>query len=325
MLRKPEQRDAARRLRASGLALSHIAAQVGASKSTVSLWVRDVPVPLTAPYWQTGGRLERFPRPVDAQPAVRLPVWRSGRTKRCSRCHLLPPVESFNRLAGGRQWYCRACFREYHRRNADDHRRKGKLAAAARQRRARERVLAVLRERQCTDCGEADAVLLEFDHLSTKRHHLSDLVSAGRSLGSIDAELEGCEVVCVNCHRRRTANRAGWRRREADWQSRLELLTPAVARNVRLTYGRLEANGCADCGIEELTLLDFDHIGPKRFAVMSGAWQGFTIAELEHEMAACVVRCANCHRRRTAREAGYYRWIDGRGGSDSSLDFPRPP
>ena len=42
---KVVEQEAARRLRASGMTMPDIAAELGVSKSSVSLWVRDVPVP----------------------------------------------------------------------------------------------------------------------------------------------------------------------------------------------------------------------------------------------------------------------------------------
>ena len=60
----------------------------------------------------------------------------------------------------------------------------------------------------CVDCGEGDPVVLEFDHLRDKRFSIGqELVR--RSWRSILAEIEKCEVVCANCHRRRTARRRG--------------------------------------------------------------------------------------------------------------------
>jgi hypothetical protein len=50
--------------------------------------------------------------------------------------------------------------------------------------------------------------VLEFDHLRDKRFSIGRELSR-RSWPSIVAEMEKCEVVCANCHRRRTAQRRG--------------------------------------------------------------------------------------------------------------------
>src|SRR5205085_1641134 len=66
----------------------------------------------------------------------------------------------------------------------------------------------------CVDCGETDAVVLEFDHVSgEKRYNIADLIRSGRSWEYIRNEIEKCEVRCANCHRRVTAKRNGtWKR-----------------------------------------------------------------------------------------------------------------
>ena len=60
----------------------------------------------------------------------------------------------------------------------------------------------------CVDCGERDPVVLEFDHLRDKRLAISSQLH-GRNWQTILDEIEKCEVLCANCHRRRTARRRG--------------------------------------------------------------------------------------------------------------------
>jgi hypothetical protein len=58
----------------------------------------------------------------------------------------------------------------------------------------------------CSDCGEVDPVVLEFDHLRDKAFDVAPALPY-RNWSSILAEIEKCDVVCANCHRRRTARR----------------------------------------------------------------------------------------------------------------------
>lgn len=62
----------------------------------------------------------------------------------------------------------------------------------------------------CVDCGETDPVVLEFDHQRDKLGDISTMVGTGVSIGKIEAEIAKCEVVCANCHRRRTSKSLGW-------------------------------------------------------------------------------------------------------------------
>jgi hypothetical protein len=58
---------------------------------------------------------------------------------------------------------------------------------------------------RCIDCGEADPIVLEFDHRdpSTKREDVSRLIHTS-TVAAVRAELAKCDVRCGNCHRRRT-------------------------------------------------------------------------------------------------------------------------
>ena len=70
-------------------------------------------------------------------------------------------------------------------------------------------VLEYLAERGCSDCGESDPVVLEFDHLEDKTFTISSGIR-DRNWESVVSEIGKCDVVCANCHRRRTALRGGF-------------------------------------------------------------------------------------------------------------------
>lgn len=64
----------------------------------------------------------------------------------------------------------------------------------------------------CQDCGNDDWTILQFDHVdpTSKESGISDMI--GRSQKKIEAELNKCEIVCPNCHAKRTAKMFGsWR------------------------------------------------------------------------------------------------------------------
>lgn len=69
-----------------------------------------------------------------------------------------------------------------------------------------EKRLAYLKEHPCVDCGEADPVVLDFDHKDkkTKTASISKLMYGHRKWESILPEVRKCVVRCANCHRRRT-------------------------------------------------------------------------------------------------------------------------
>jgi 5-methylcytosine-specific restriction endonuclease McrA len=239
---------------------------------------------------------------------VRLRVCRISQVKRCGRCDALFPIEMFSRRGSGRQHWCRRCFREYFTTRGARHRDQVRAAKASRRARARDHVGALLARSECADCGSSDLVVLEFDHVGEKHAEVAALVLRGASVARLDREIAACEVVCANCHRRRTAARGGWRRAARDWRSEPRPRRPEVARNVAIVLAALESATCADCQEDDLVVLEFDHVGEKRGNVSTLAWRGVSEAVLRHEITRCVVRCANCHRRRTSREGGYYRY-----------------
>lgn len=66
-----------------------------------------------------------------------------------------------------------------------------------------------LQSHHCVDCGESDAIVLEFDHVGDdKIANVSDMVNRlSYSLNKIKQEIEKCQVRCCNCHRRITNKR----------------------------------------------------------------------------------------------------------------------
>lgn len=77
----------------------------------------------------------------------------------------------------------------------------------------------------------------------------------------------------------------------------------------RLYVAKLkQSKGCVDCGITDPNVLDLDHIDPsnKLAAVSQLVRESVSKARIDKEIDKCVVRCANCHRIKTARDFGYY-------------------
>lgn len=60
-------------------------------------------------------------------------------------------------------------------------------------------------EHSCVDCKEDDPMVLEFDHLRDKKKNIGQMCLDGNSWKNIQEEIEKCEVVCKNCHAKRSA------------------------------------------------------------------------------------------------------------------------
>jgi hypothetical protein len=138
--------------------------------------------------------------------------------RRCGRCggFKVPSDFAWRRKARGqRDNYCRTCRAAYKREHYLAHRERY-VANAGRRKRTliAERVaylITFFREHPCADCGETDPLVLEFDHLADKCFNICQGLP-GRNWQSILDEIAKCDVVCANCHRRRTARRGRFAR-----------------------------------------------------------------------------------------------------------------
>lgn len=71
-------------------------------------------------------------------------------------------------------------------------------------------VLMYLQANPCAVCGETDPVVLDFDHLGDKTAAIALMINQCQPLVKIEAEMKKCQVLCSNCHRRKTAKQLGW-------------------------------------------------------------------------------------------------------------------
>jgi hypothetical protein len=63
-------------------------------------------------------------------------------------------------------------------------------------------------------------------------------------------------------------------------------------------------SSCIDCGESDPVVLEFDHRSdvPKFMAVSSLIRNRYDLEIIKKEIEKCEIRCANCHRRKTARD-----------------------
>ena len=78
-------------------------------------------------------------------------------------------------------------------------------------------------------------------------------------------------------------------------------------RNAQFMMNYLKAHPCIDCGETDPVVLEFDHRGEKSYNVSE--MHTYSLKRLEEEVAKCDVRCANCHRRKTAKEFDWYKYL----------------
>ena len=133
----------------------------------------------------------------------------------CSTCKINKSPKSFsfrNKTKNIRNKICKSCIgisrKIYKKNNKEKIRQKD-------QRRAdnlKEAVYNYLLTHPCKECGESEPLFLEFDHINPedKIATIANLVSNKKSLNTILNEITKCQVLCVKCHRLKSAKEGNY-------------------------------------------------------------------------------------------------------------------
>lgn len=104
------------------------------------------------------------------------------------------------------------------------------------------------------------------------------------------------------------AKRRHYEKNKAVIKVRARERTTRVRNDVRAWLrAYLKDHHCVDCGEDNPIVLEFDHTDPKhkQFNIGDATKRGFSLRRVQDEVAKCEVRCANCHRKKTYRDAGH--------------------
>ena len=136
--------------------------------------------------------------------------------KTCSKCGQEKTLAEFSknsRAKDGKHPWCKTCFAEYERnryQNGDKARKLNNKSKIIKKR--QDYIWKILVESTCKACGEDDPLVLEFDHRdpATKAYNVTDMYVLSEA--KIAEEIAKCDILCANCHRRRTIQQFGfWR------------------------------------------------------------------------------------------------------------------
>ena len=72
-------------------------------------------------------------------------------------------------------------------------------------------------------------------------------------------------------------------------------------------WNYLTNSPCVDCGEKDPVVLEFDHIRDKLMDISKLIQNVSSLERLKDEINKCQVRCANCHRRKTAKDFGWLK------------------
>ncbi|HYD34753.1 MAG TPA: hypothetical protein VD999_01660 [Vitreimonas sp.] len=114
-------------------------------------------------------------------------------------------------------------------------------------------------------------------------------------------------TICKDCHsayrkQHYSNNKKKYIAKAFTWnQKQREVLS-------KYLFNKLSQSKCKDCGEKDILVLDFDHLRDKKWGIAQMYRNRHSVQTCEKEIEKCEVRCANCHRRKTAKEAGSWKY-----------------
>lgn len=137
--------------------------------------------------------------------------------KTCATCKKEKDISEFTKNKSRKDGFnhsCKSCKKTHQRNWYNKACGEQKKRVAKRNREVKTSLIKTLfeylKEHPCVKCGEADTVVLEFDHLRDKTCEVSKLIARAYSWERILEEIAKCQVLCANCHRRKTATDQNW-------------------------------------------------------------------------------------------------------------------
>ena len=143
--------------------------------------------------------------------------------KRCTKClNIKDESEYFlkSKASGRLHAQCKDCYKQYRKtfsaahyaKYGDTYRERARLRRAKLKRNNQIELIKYMHDKACAVCSESDIRVLEFDHLNPaeKSFNIARAINDGKPWNVILAEIEKCQILCSNCHKKRTATQYGW-------------------------------------------------------------------------------------------------------------------
>lgn len=117
---------------------------------------------------------------------------------------------------------------------------------------------------------------------------------------------DGLQNVCRGCNSRRT--KLHYEKNSEKIKQRTAVRKKVQKKILRdYIWSLLETNGCIDCGEKDPIVLEFDHRNNKLNSVSRLIMNAVHLNVLKSEIEKCDIRCANCHKRKTAKDFNWWR------------------
>lgn len=146
----------------------------------------------------------------------------------------------------------------------------------------------------CSVCGETRFYCLDFHHRNsdTKKDTVCNLIRHGYSTEIILEEIQKCDIICSNCHRKEHTNTYKYLTKKARYVLELK-----------------QKSSCSKCGLSIPECLDFHHIGDNKIDGIGAMLRNKNVSldDIKNEIEKCIIVCSNCHREIHHQEKQYCR------------------
>lgn len=129
--------------------------------------------------------------------------------KKCSRCKDNKNLSEFRTSKSSKDGYQKCCIvcdkeyqKEWYKKNKAKVIPKSKIRNIQQAKKIQDIILGRLEGNSCAICGEKDILVLEFDHLENKKFDLGKAFYKNEK--EVENELNKCQILCSNCHKRKT-------------------------------------------------------------------------------------------------------------------------
>lgn len=135
----------------------------------------------------------------------------------------------------------------------------------------------------------------------------SDFFYRNRKTEKLHSQCKDCYVI-----NRRKKWREHYHKYGSNYRERAVERSRKIKNDLRthmLTY--LNDKACVRCGVNDIRVLEFDHIDPKTkaFSIARAIASTFSWERILAEISKCQILCANCHKIKTATENNWYKTI----------------
>jgi len=128
-------------------------------------------------------------------------------TKKCNKCEIDKPLSDFTKnkaKKSGYNSYCKTCNKSYQKKHYEDNKNDYIQKKNNRKKLLKEFVNSIKGEAKCSHCPEDDIACLDFHHIDDKDKdfNIGLAVNRGVSIETLQKEIDKCEILCSNCHRK---------------------------------------------------------------------------------------------------------------------------